>query len=87
MPTLTIPEEALLTDKEAKSLRDEIGTRLHFGKQYWWPLHARMDYWASMYFMLDAMCVDVHNTITNLDGFYCFLSQDVHLLPTKILPS
>lgn len=55
MPTLTIPEEARLNDSEAKALQQEIGTRLHFGKQYWWPLHARMDYWASMYFMLDAI--------------------------------
>lgn len=50
-----VDPDQLLTDAEAKELRQEIGTFLNFGKQYWWPLHARMDYWMSMYLMLDVI--------------------------------
>ncbi len=48
-----IPEDALLSPEEDKKLKELVGQRLHYGKQYWWPLHARMDYWSSLYYMLD----------------------------------
>ena len=50
-----VDRDQLLDDGEAEALRQEIGTWLAFGKQYWWPLHARMDFWMSMYLMLDVI--------------------------------
>lgn len=50
-----INPDQLLTDEEQKELRQEISAFLTFGKQYWWPLHARMDYWMGMYLMLDVV--------------------------------
>ena len=32
-----------------------INTRLFTGKEYWRPAHARQDYWASMYYLMDAI--------------------------------
>jgi len=60
MPDITddenlTPDDQLLNDQESLELRREIGSWLAFGKQYWWPLHARMDYWMSMYLMLDVI--------------------------------
>lgn len=48
-------DDALLNPLEQRDLQQEIALKLHHGKQYWWPLHARMDYWSGMYFMLDVM--------------------------------
>ncbi len=48
-----IPADALLDDNEQLKLKKLVASRLQYGKQYWWPLHARMDYWASLYYMLD----------------------------------
>ena len=50
-----IPKEALLDEKESHELKHLVAQRLQYGKQYWWPLHARMDYWAGMYYMHDLL--------------------------------
>lgn len=50
--TTTI-EDAILSDDEAGALKAEIGFKLRVGKNFWRPAHMRMDYWASMYFLLD----------------------------------
>ena len=46
-----IPTHALVADQEAVKLM--INTRLMNGKLYWRSAHARMDYWATMYFLQD----------------------------------
>ena len=46
-------EDALLSDIEAQSLKEEVGFKLRVGKNYWRPLHLRQDYWATMYLLLD----------------------------------
>lgn len=48
-----IPEDALLNEADSADLKKLVALRLQYGKQYWWPLHARMDYWSSLYYMLD----------------------------------
>jgi hypothetical protein len=50
---LQIREEALLTPLEAAAMKERISTLIVFGSLYWRPLHMRMDYWASLYFLLD----------------------------------
>ncbi len=53
MAELQIREEALLTPEQAEQMKQRIAVLIAFGNTYWRPLHARMDYWASMYFLLD----------------------------------
>ncbi len=52
---MPIPEAALLTADEAEGLKSQMGNYLQNGVRYWRPLHARMDSWASMYFLLDVV--------------------------------
>ena len=42
-------------DAEAEKVRKTIMDGLSFGRKFWRPLHRRMDYWATMYRMLDAI--------------------------------
>lgn len=50
-----IPPEAMLPPPEAQTLKETVMRRLRYGQQYWKPLHQRMDYWYSMYLLLDAI--------------------------------
>jgi hypothetical protein len=54
-----MPDEPMLTDQlteeEAVALKQRVVTRLWAGKNYWRPLHARMDMWINMYLMLDVV--------------------------------
>jgi hypothetical protein len=50
MVTAALPVVADPTSERIKALIQE---RLRMAKTYWRPLHARMDYWANMYLMLD----------------------------------
>ena len=52
---MAIPEEARLSDDDAAKLKSTVESRLTYGKRFWAPLHARMDYWAAMYFLLDVV--------------------------------
>lgn len=45
--------DALLDDIEQADLRQVVAQRLIQGKQFWRPLHARMDLWMSMYMLMD----------------------------------
>jgi hypothetical protein len=52
---MAIPEVAKLPAKAADDLKKLVETRLVWGKRFWSPLHSRMDYWASLYFLLDVI--------------------------------
>lgn len=49
----TALETALLNPDEQNTLKAVVSQRLMQGKQYWRPLHARMDLWMSMYMLMD----------------------------------
>lgn len=50
---MPIPSEALLSNEDAEILRQTIGNRLQYGKDFWRPLNVRQDLWSLMYFMQD----------------------------------
>ncbi len=49
----TTVDEAILSAEEQDALKKEISFKLRVGKNFWRPLHMRMDYWYSMYLLLD----------------------------------
>ena len=49
----TADDVAILNPDEAEALKKEISFKLRVGKNFWRPLHMRMDYWYSMYLLLD----------------------------------
>lgn len=51
--TTTVLDDSLLSLEEAEQLKAVIAQRLMHGKQFWRPLHARMDLWYSMYKLWD----------------------------------
>lgn len=53
MADLQLSPEALLTPEQAEEMKTRISVLITYGDNYWRPLHVRMDYWASMYFLLD----------------------------------
>lgn len=52
---MAIVEYARIPDTEHEKTRKMITDRLANGKQYWKPLHDRQDYWAMMYYLMDAV--------------------------------
>ena len=48
-----IPKEALVPEDKHDYIKKLISNRLKFGREYWKPLHVRMDGWALMYFLQD----------------------------------
>lgn len=48
-----VRDDALLSVEDAEALKKTITQRLRYGKQFWRPLHARMDLWYSMYLLMD----------------------------------
>ena len=55
MADLPIRQDALLDPASAQRMVQRISQLTSYGKQYWLPLHRRMDYWASMYLLLDQL--------------------------------
>ena len=41
--------------QEAEAVKKSILDRLQYGKSFWKPLHDRMDYWMSMYLLIDLL--------------------------------
>lgn len=52
---MAVPQTSLVPKNLQEDIRTKILTRLQYGKDYWRPLHARMDYWALMYHMQDVI--------------------------------
>lgn len=52
---MAILETALINPEMHQDVRQMILDRTRYTKEYWRPLHARMDYWMTMYLLQDVM--------------------------------